>query len=59
MEHVEKVRLSNETHSADIQKQIDEKLRSADVKRDELLKQLREKLRLHVMSSFSIKQCID
>lgn len=47
---MEKVRLSNETQAQEIQKQIDEKLRSADEKRDEMLKQLREKLRLHVIT---------
>lgn len=48
LEHVEKVRLTNETQLQDIRKQIDEKLKSADEKRDEMLKQLQEKLRLHV-----------
>merc|ERR1719432_308128 len=55
LEHVEKVRLSNETQAQEIQKQIDEKLRSADEKRDEMLKQLREKLRLHEEQVKSVK----
>jgi hypothetical protein len=50
LEKVEKVRLTNETQLEDIRQQIDEKLRSADEKRDEIIKQLQEKLRLHVRS---------
>lgn len=45
---MEKVRLTNETQLQDIRRQIDDKLKSADEKRDEILKQLQEKLRLHV-----------
>ena len=41
------MRQSNETQLQDIRTQIDEKLKSADEKRDEILKQLQEKLRLH------------
>ena len=52
LEKVEKVRLTNETQLEDIRQQIDEKLRSADEKRDEIIKQLQEKLRLHVRSHF-------
>ena len=48
---MEKVRLSNESQLQDIRQQIDEKLRSADEKRDDMLKQLQEKLRLHVRIS--------
>lgn len=38
----------NETKLEAIRQEIDEKQRSADEKRDEILKQLQEKLRLHV-----------
>lgn len=48
LEHVEKVRQTNDTQLQDIRQQIDEKLKSADEKRDEIIKQLQEKLRLHV-----------
>lgn len=48
LERVEKVRQTNDTQLQDIRLQIDEKLKSADEKRDEIIKQLQEKLRLHV-----------
>jgi chorismate mutase len=62
---VETIRVTNETKLQEIRQQIDEKLKSADEKRDEIIKQLQEKLRLHVMSSIfvikpatNIKFCI-
>lgn len=51
LEHVEKARQTNETKLQEIKTQIDEKLKSADEKRDEMLSALQEKLRLHVISS--------
>lgn len=52
---METVRVTNDTKLQDIQKQIDEKLKSADEKRDEIIKQLQEKLRLHVIMSSIIR----
>lgn len=55
LEHVEKVRQSNESQLQEIRTQIDEKLKSADEKRDEILKQLQEKLRVHEEHIKSVK----
>ena len=41
--------MTNDNKLQEIRQQIDEKLKSADEKRDEIIKQLQEKLRLHVM----------
>ena len=58
LEKVEKVRLTNETQLQNIRQQIDDKLKSADEKRDEILKQLQEKLRLHVVAQKILKSSI-
>lgn len=54
LEHVEKTRLSNETKLQEIKSQIDEKLKSADEKRDEIISALQEKLRLHVSNVWTL-----
>lgn len=55
LEHVEKARQTNETKLQEIKTQIDEKLKSADEKRDEMLSALQEKLRLHVITTVKCK----